>query len=205
MKKCSVSGCNDPYLSRSFCRLHYQRWKQHGDPLYERTFKKDEKCPVKGCDRKQVAKGYCNTHYRKIKNSGTLKDLRWSPEWYRNMSEAQKTDLSKMDSTPDRGKDKRGTLANNTVNDIKYKARKRGIPWELTNIEAYEFIIADCHWCGIESDWPNKRNGIDRLDNTKGYTKRNCTTACFTCNSAKGSKTGNEFLKWLERAYRHNR
>lgn len=38
MKTCSVPNCDAKTDARGLCRKHYQRWKAHGDPLYQRTF-----------------------------------------------------------------------------------------------------------------------------------------------------------------------
>ncbi len=35
MKICSINGCNKKHNSRGFCKMHYQRFLTHGDPLYE--------------------------------------------------------------------------------------------------------------------------------------------------------------------------
>lgn len=32
-RTCSVVGCEDPHVARGFCKIHYGRWKRHGDPL----------------------------------------------------------------------------------------------------------------------------------------------------------------------------
>lgn len=32
-RTCSVVDCTNPHLARSYCRLHYKRWKATGDPL----------------------------------------------------------------------------------------------------------------------------------------------------------------------------
>ena len=34
----SIEGCErSDKMSRGWCYLHYERWRWHGDPLYERT------------------------------------------------------------------------------------------------------------------------------------------------------------------------
>jgi hypothetical protein len=43
-------------------------------------------------------------------------------------------------------------------------------------------------------------NGIDRVDNTLGYTLDNCVPCCKTCNLAKRSMSVQEFIDWLLRA-----
>lgn len=30
---CSILGCSSPAVARTYCRSHYARWYQHGDPL----------------------------------------------------------------------------------------------------------------------------------------------------------------------------
>lgn len=40
-------------------------------------------------------------------------------------------------------------------------------------------------------------NGIDRLDNNKGYTLKNCRTACIVCNWMKGDYEYSEFCEQL--------
>lgn len=33
MKKCGVTGCENPHLAKGWCSTHYKRWKKSGDPL----------------------------------------------------------------------------------------------------------------------------------------------------------------------------
>lgn len=33
MKHCSIGGCEKPTRTRSWCGMHYRRWRVHGDPL----------------------------------------------------------------------------------------------------------------------------------------------------------------------------
>ena len=29
---CEIKGCNKPFYARGWCRMHYMRWRRHGDP-----------------------------------------------------------------------------------------------------------------------------------------------------------------------------
>lgn len=108
-----------------------------------------------------------------------------------------------MGGIRDEGKGRRGSLAVNVVNDIKVKAKKRGKEWNLNHLEAFNFIVGQCVYCGKIPNWPKERNGIDRVDNNKGYEIENCVSCCFTCNSAKKEHSLDEFKQWVIKVYNH--
>lgn len=157
------------------------------------------KCGFKTCEKESVVKGCCKTHYTKLRRTGTLDPIRGTPRGNKINSDSQMSELSKIDPTPD--PKHRGYLAVNKVNDIKYKAIQRGKVWNLTNIEAYKLIIAECNYCGFKPNWPETRVGIDRVNNEIGYEVANCVSCCFTCNSAKKELSTEEFVAWIKRVY----
>jgi hypothetical protein len=100
---------------------------------------------------------------------------------------------------------------NKFLGGYKAGAEKRGLQWELTDAEFDVLTQASCHYCGAPPSEhlynPNfngayKGNGIDRKDNTKGYTIGNCLPACRDCNWMKGKKSYDEFVGYLKRAGR---
>lgn len=89
-------------------------------------------------------------------------------------------------------------------------ARYRSLTWELSKEQFNELTTHDCYYCGKEpSQIVNLKgcngeyvyNGIDRVDNTKGYIFENCVSCCGTCNKAKMSMTEEEFYWWVIRIY----
>ena len=101
---------------------------------------------------------------------------------------------------------------NSLYYQYKRSANKRGYVFELTVEDFRDLTTQPCYYCGIEPHrtFKNHRseykyNGIDRLDNTVGYVRHNCRTACFTCNQAKHSMTTEEFEAWLERIFQYKR
>ncbi len=74
-----------------------------------------------------------------------------------------------------------------------------------------KLVRLDCYYCGTNPI--NKRysyakkefqylNGLDRVDNFKGYTLDNVVPCCFICNKAKGTMTCIEFKNWVNKIYK---
>ena len=74
-------------------------------------------------------------------------------------------------------------------------------------------ISQNCHYCGEKpkelladkqrnaSDIPFKRNGIDRVDNSKGYTIDNVIPCCRNCNIAKSTMSYSEYTNFIIQSY----
>lgn len=105
-----------------------------------------------------------------------------------------------------------GVVSSNRVYD-RYKkgAIKKGRAFELTKEEFIYLTSNNCYYCGskpknicnIGKIGDYTYNGIDRIDNTKGYIIDNCITCCETCNRAKLKMTKFDFLEWIDRVYIH--
>lgn len=100
----------------------------------------------------------------------------------------------------------------------KRNAKSRGYNWELTDDEFELLIKQPCHYCGAEpkifpslekynkTNSPYLVNGVDRKDNTLGYTKDNCVTCCPRCNQMKMSESYNDFLEHIHKiSHKHKR
>ncbi len=88
------------------------------------------------------------------------------------------------------------------------KAKERNLCFELTKDQFRELTNKSCHYCGIgpsKIHKVNKRvgeypyNGVDRIDNKKGYIIDNVTPCCYLCNKAKSSLSYDEFFTWIHR------
>lgn len=100
----------------------------------------------------------------------------------------------------------------------RYSARNSGREFNLTKEQVKEITSGNCHYCGCppcqksicSSKGSTKEaiehsiytyNGIDRKDNTKGYTIDNCLTCCVRCNRAKLAMSYEEFVTWFSTLY----
>lgn len=103
-------------------------------------------------------------------------------------------------------------------NNYKWHSKDRNLVFSLTKEEFKQLTSDLCHYCKIE---PNKKtpsdkrmsegaqingqyiyNGVDRVDNTRGYTLDNCVPCCGICNKAKGILNYSEFMQWIQRLKR---
>jgi len=81
-----------------------------------------------------------------------------------------------------------------SYNDYKKRAKKKELSFEFTE-EAFTIKCKmSCYLCGKETHDTHK-NGLDRLDNTKGYTEENTKSCCGNCNYLKRSYDYDTFLQ----------
>jgi len=93
---------------------------------------------------------------------------------------------------------------------INYKknAKSRNINFLLDKKEFKVLIDQNCFYCGesASNTCVNRTdvysyNGIDRLDNSKGYELNNVVACCKICNNAKKAMSKKEFLNWVNKIY----
>lgn len=110
------------------------------------------------------------------------------------------------DLTKERNKSKRKAIGDSAKlfawNNYKNQALKRGHEWSFTLEQFVEICQRDCHYCGSPPEIQVKlgsysrwtRNGIDRVDNSIGYTPENSVTCCFACNRMKSTLSVEVFI-----------
>lgn len=102
-------------------------------------------------------------------------------------------------------------------NNYRRNARYRGFEFGLEVSEFRMITQAACHYCGADPDNQHKParatrgalnyvyNGIDRVDNAKGYVAGNMVACCKACNRAKSDMPQGEFLAWIDRLTNHRK
>ena len=74
-------------------------------------------------------------------------------------------------------------------------AKKRKKQLDFTYAEIGVLMQLPCEYCGDNS----KYNGIDRVDNSKGYTKDNSVPCCEKCNYGKNVYSATEYIEHCKR------
>lgn len=104
----------------------------------------------------------------------------------RNRTEAQK-EISRMFG-------RRWSKTDNGVwNTYKRNARKRGLIFDIHKEKFVKLINGKCIYCGEEI-----ARGIDRKDNSKGYTIKNCVSCCKICNLMKNAHSEKDFINKIK-------
>lgn len=112
-------------------------------------------------------------------------------------------------------KDSKTVATNLLYRQYKQQAKDRDYAFDLDRETFEKLIFADCKYCGkppsnVFSGFQRRNesqhdsifyNGIDRIDNTKGYEASNCVTSCFQCNHAKATFTEEQFITWVRNLY----
>lgn len=69
---------------------------------------------------------------------------------------------------------------------LKRAAKARGLRMSLSFKDFIKVADADCYYCGRKTTYKVTGYSLDRLVNSKGYTKNNVVPCCKHCNLIKG-------------------
>jgi hypothetical protein len=80
-------------------------------------------------------------------------------------------------------------------------AKKRGIKFPLTLKDYLKISDSPCFYCGDQK----VRNGVDRKNNSVGYTSENSAPCCSKCNLMKRDYSIREFLIHIRKINKYRR
>ena len=91
---------------------------------------------------------------------------------------------------------------NRILLDYQSRAKEKSLSFALTKEQFKDLMDSDCYYCGgepknsfLQHGKPiSVYQGIDRLDNTKGYTPDNVVPCCIRCNKMKKVLSHDEFV-----------
>lgn len=149
---------------------------------------------------RQYHKEYHKEWYQKNKVKRDSQNVQWAknnPEKVRVI----KDNFSKNhpDVTKKYLKDYQVTLKGK-YRTMKGSGLKRNYEVKITFDEFSKIVSDPCSYCGENE----KRIGIDRIDNTKGYTLENSAPCCTICNMMKKVMTVEDFLRHISKINNFN-
>jgi len=185
MTNCSISGCAKIARARGLCPYHYQAAISAEKPAcalcpkpsyakglcvnhhHSDWLAKQPQCSIKGCPKRSATGGMCREHYM---------DANPKARVGRNLSRR------KYSRTP-KGRWSR----------FRNSATVRRIAQELTFEQFCDLTSKPCTYCGRFSF--NNVSGIDRANNSIGYTIENSVPCCSACNIMKQNLPTDIFLQ----------
>ena len=93
-------------------------------------------------------------------------------------------------------------------------AKTRGLRFDLTKEDLSFLTQMNCYYCGTEPfqiirgptfNGSYTYNGIDRIDNARGYAMNNVVSCCGLCNRMKGTLKPIEFLEHIIKIYKYKK
>lgn len=155
---------------------------------------------------------------KKLKEEGTTDYQKYQKQWYernkeRNLERGKKWARSNRKRVVEivlksRKKNKKkfdeyqkrfNKTDNGRYRLYKSRHKTRGFNGEVISLENYRKIIAQpCKYCGENEEL----RGIDRVNNDKGYTKKNSVACCKKCNYLKKDYSDEEFLEHIKKIYK---
>lgn len=66
---CSIPDCDKVQQARTYCGMHYRRWRLNGDPTINRSQVRLP-CSIDGCEKLRIGHGYCSKHYQRFMKFG---------------------------------------------------------------------------------------------------------------------------------------
>lgn len=96
------------------------------------------------------------------------------------------------------------SIENKTIDMYIRQAKSRGYSFDISKEHAIFLFKQNCFYCNSsikrcispKAYGDYYRNGIDRKDNTLGYTIDNCVSCCTECNQRKRAMFWKDFIKW---------
>ena len=83
----------------------------------------------------------------------------------------------------------------------RFGALRKNLVMTLTKDDFTRLISAPCRYCGFTDGFI----GVDRVDNSKGYTLDNSVPCCKTCNYMKKNLSVKDFLYHISKIHDHQK
>lgn len=180
-KMCSVEDCQNKRSAKGLCQLHYDLERKK-DPKRQADTRRNAKLTAEKIKQRRLEDPLFDAECRQKSRMFSVK--------YReeNLEEMRKKDIKYWEKPKRR------------YNKAKKSAEKRNIDFHLT-LDDYAYLTTKGVPCYYECGSVSAQSGIglDRKDNSLGYTLDNAVSCCGFCNVTKNAHiTSEEMLKIVQ-------
>lgn len=193
--------------TRKICRNFMHRYKCRSILDVDYAFSTCENCREKYREEDKKKREMIKLENRdRLKNKKDLKCIKCKKEFIKEFFTNKKgkigdkcQDCLKNQYEYDNlrlSKSERQGIKNN-ISEIRNRAKTSNREINLTDTEIINLICNPCVYCGVLTHPENLKanNGIDRVDNNKGYIRGNVVSACWDCNRMKHALELKKFYK----------
>lgn len=190
---------------------------QSESEFYKDSSKKDGLCSVCKVCKRQATDNYYRSNQELCRqqrasyyqqNKPTINRQRRKHPEIEGRGEYNKLNPSHFDFGASLRKAPGESSYNRLKRRYKKQALSRNYIFDLSDNDFRQLVTSNCFYCGLEPKQIMREktsfgqfiyNGIDRVDNSIGYTVDNCVSCCKVCNNAKGKLTKQEWREWIQR------
>lgn len=131
---------------------------------------------------------------------------------FKNLQRGSTTHCGCSPDNSNRGLSEGIACRNALIASYKHNAKKRKLPFLLTEKECIKLFEGDCYFCGQppseiltrkNAKGSYKYSGIDRINSDEGYILGNVASCCTACNYLKVNRTNASFIGHIKRIYTH--
>ena len=144
-------------------------------------------------------KEYHKKWYQENKESRDVQNMQWAKQNPERMKQIQKESRLKNIESFKEYSSKYILTQSGRFRSLRGSATARNYSVQITYAQFCEIITMPCIYCGENE----KRIGIDRVDNTKGYTIENSAPCCTPCNMMKKAMLVEQFTAHIKKIYNH--
>jgi hypothetical protein len=155
-------------------------------------------CSIHGCGGKVVSWGLCHKHYlqtpaqRERRKRSYLRDKGKQSERAKAYRAIHRERLNQYNRDYRKKNAERIDTVNrewkkrpeNRIKIAQRSARDRGLEWSISLDEFRSLVSLPCHYCSGSTEGTGA--GLDRIDNSLGYSVSNVLPCCTACNKIRG-------------------
>lgn len=179
---CALEGCTFKIKNKEdkYCGKHIRQLIR--DDEKENNIKY---CDIdRGCFNKIISGSKCE-ECKNIEKEKVSKEIN-------NLRQKHNIIIDKISNKLDKKQEDNTICVAELWRGLQKNAYSRSLLFTLTENDFEKLIIKPCYYCGFVSN--TRLNGIDRMNNNKGYILSNCISCCKMCNIIKNMQHPNEFL-----------